>query len=507
MDPNWQNLSDPLFAFAQTQPDAPALNDGGLQLNYRQLATIVGQAAVHLRDLGIGEGDRVGVALSNSADHIILDFALLRLGATLVEMSPDDTPDAIAAQARKYGIRTVFTEAQLAPPPGVAQFRVGVSWRRDVARKSGDQRSAKTADQLETILLTTGSTGTPSGWVTTQRAFLRRAEALHSFWRASGLDPERETGNYLLMAPLRHVYFFVSLVAQFCAGGPVAVMPEFLKRRDFLREVASWDNVLCYATANMSRYFLESAAEAGCLLPNIRILQSGGQPLFAEEKRALIARVTPQFFDGYGTAGMGMISILTPTDLITRPGAVGRPAKGVELEIVDESGQPVPQGGYGRIRCRSASMSLHRCPEDGISESPERIGDGWYYPGDIGMLDPDGFIHLRGRSADVVRREGGDIFTPEIEAVLRSYAGVADAAVIVRKNRSGQDVIVAFIVKRHEFAHEALAQHCRSQLAPGRTPDNVYYMDVLPRLGADKVDRVRLGELAQQEAAKAAALR
>jgi acyl-coenzyme A synthetase/AMP-(fatty) acid ligase len=202
-----------------------------------------------------------------------------------------------------------------------------------------------------------------------------------------------------------------------------------------------------------------------------------------------------------------MISILTPTDLITRPGAVGRPAKGVELEIVDQSGRPVPQGGYGRIRCRSASMSLHRCPEDGISESAERISDGWYYPGDIGMLDPDGFIHLRGRSADIVRREGGDIFTPEIEAVLRSYAGVADAAVIVRKNRSGQDVIVAFIVKRHEFAHEALAQHCRSQLAPGRTPDNVYYMDVLPRLGADKVDRVRLGELAVQEAAKAAALR
>jgi acyl-CoA synthetase (AMP-forming)/AMP-acid ligase II len=504
MDPNWQNLSDPIFTFAQTRPDAPALNDGGLQLNYRQLATIIGQAAAHLRDLGIGEDDRIGVALSNSADHIILDLALLRLGATLVEMSPDDTPDQLAAQARKYGIRTLFTEAQLAPPPGIAQFRVGVSWRRDIARKSGDRRSAKTADQLETVLLTTGSTGTPSGWITTQRAFLRRAEALHGFWRASGLEPERETGNYLLMAPLRHVYFFVSLVAQFCAGGPVAVMPEFLRRRDFLREVASWDNVMCYATANMCRYFLESAAEAGCLLPNIRILQSGGQPLFAEEKRALIARVTPQFYDGYGTAGMGMISILTPTDLITRPGAVGRPARGVELEIVDDSGQTVAPGGYGRIRCRSASMSLRRCVEDGVTESAEHISDGWYYPGDIGMVDPDGFIHLRGRASDVARREGGDVFTPEVEAVLRSYPGVADAAVIVRRNRSGQDVIVAFVVKRSEFTHEALAQHCRSQLAPGRTPDNVYYIDTLPRLGADKIDRVRLGELAAQEAMKAA---
>jgi acyl-coenzyme A synthetase/AMP-(fatty) acid ligase len=254
----------------------------------------------------------------------------------------------------------------------------------------------------------------------------------------------------------------------------------------------------------MCRYFLECAAEAGCLLPNIRILQSGGQPLFAEEKRALIARVTPQFYDGYGTAGMGMISILTPTDLMTRPGAVGRPAKGVELEIVDDNGIPVLDGGYGRIRCRSASMSLQRCVEDAVSESAEHIADSWYYPGDIGMLDPDGFIHLRGRAADMARREGGNVFAPEVEAVLRAYPGVADAAVIVRRALSGRDVLVAFVVKRHEFSHEALAQHCRSQLAPGRTPDNVYYIDALPRLGADKIDRVRLGELAQQEAMKAA---
>ncbi|HEV8016131.1 MAG TPA: class I adenylate-forming enzyme family protein [Stellaceae bacterium] len=501
MDPRWQNLSDPIFHHAETRPDAPALIDGGARLRYRDLARLVASASAYLRDLGIGEGDRVGVALANSAEHIILVFALARIGATLVELSPDDNADALGATARKYGIRTIFTEAMVAPPPGVAQFRVGIAWRREIARKGGDHRSAATAEQLETILLTTGSTGMPSGWVTPQRAFLRRAEALIAFWRACGIDPETGGGTFLLTAAMRYVYFFVSPLAQLCAGGAVAIVPEFAKRRDFLRAVASWDDAICYVTPNMCRFFLESAADAGCLLPNIRLLQSGGLPLFAEEKRALLARVTPHFYDGYGTAVAGMISIVTPLDLVTRPGSVGRPAPGLALEVVDADDRPVPPGGDGRIRCRSTSLSARRCAEDADLLSAERLVGGWYYPGDIGTLDQDGFIYLKGRAADIARRAGGDVFTSEIEAAIMSHPAVADAAVIVRQLPGGGDALVAFIVRRGALDHDALAQFCRTKLTLERMPDNVYYIDALPRIGADKVDRMRLGELAAQHAA------
>ena len=216
--------------------------------------------------------------------------------------------------------------------------------------------------------------------------------ALHAFWRECGVDPTQKTGNFLVTAPLRYVYFFVSLLAQVAAGGPLVVLPEFSKRRDVLRTIASWDDAICYVTANMCRFFLESAPDAGCLLPNIRLLQSGGLPLFAEEKRALVARVTPQFYDGYGTAGMGMISIVTPTEIVTRPGSVGKPASGVELEVVDTNEMSLPAGSYGKIRCRSASMSSYRCTEDAYIDSAEHIADGWYYPGDIGMIDGEGFL-------------------------------------------------------------------------------------------------------------------
>jgi acyl-coenzyme A synthetase/AMP-(fatty) acid ligase len=196
-----------------------------------------------------------------------------------------------------------------------------------------------------------------------------------------------------------------------------------------------------------------------------------------------------------------MISAIAPTEMITRPGSVGRPAPGVELEIVDAQDRPVPPGGDGRIRCRSTSMSLRRCAEDGDIQSAERLVGGWYYPGDIGTLDKDGFLYLKGRTADVVRRAGGDVFTSEIEAAIMSHPAVADAAVIVRQLPGGGDALVAFIVRRGALDHDALAQFCRTKLTLERMPDNVYYIDALPRIGADKVDRMRLGELAAQHAA------
>ncbi|HEV8016130.1 MAG TPA: class I adenylate-forming enzyme family protein [Stellaceae bacterium] len=501
METTWQNLSDPIFHHAETRPDAPALIDGGARLSYRELAALVAKATVYLRDLGIGEGDRVGVALANSAEHIILVFALARIGATLVELSPDDNADALGATARKYGIRTIFTEAMVAPPLGPVQFRVGIRWLHDLQPKSGDVRSAADADALQIISLTTGSTGEPHALIASHRQWMHRIAARIELYRRHHIDRQQQPGNFLLTAPVRHGWFFVAFLAQFFAGGPVVVLPEFQKKWDLLRFVASWDDALCYATANMCRFLIESAPDAGCLLPNLRLLESGGLPLFADEKRALLTRVTPHFFESYGTAGIGMISAIAPTEMITRPGSVGRPAPGVELEIVDAQDRPVPPGGDGRIRCRSTSMSLRRCAEDGDIQSAERLVGGWYYPGDIGTLDKDGFLYLKGRTADVVRRAGGDVFTSEIEAAIMSHPAVADAAVIVRQLPGGGDALVAFIVRRGALDHDVLAQFCRTKLTPERMPDNVYYIDALPRIGADKVDRMRLGEIAAQHAA------
>ncbi len=145
MDPRWQNLSDPIFHCAQTRGDAPALIEGPERLSYRALAALIAKTTVYLHELGIGQGQRIGVALTNSIDHVILQFALFRIGATLVELPVEDSPEALAATARQYGIRTIFTEAH-APRHRISTASASIlpgaaGWRRRAATIAAPPRA------------------------------------------------------------------------------------------------------------------------------------------------------------------------------------------------------------------------------------------------------------------------------------------------------------------------------------------------------------------------------
>jgi len=502
MAQSWENLSDPIFHYAQARPQAVAISDGNEALDYRTLASLVARAGVYLRDHGIGQGDRIGIALTNSADHVILLFALFRIGATPVELSSDDPPDALAATARKYGVRTIFTEAHAPAPPGLARIRLDLGRRRQLAALSGDQRSAASADALEIISLTTGSTGLPSGVIWTQRQYMQRiALRLAILYPRPAAD--FHPADLLLTVSMRYAWFFICALMQLSAGGRLVLLPELSKASDLIRAIAASGNALVCVTANMCRAFLAAAPAQGLLFPQLYLLESAGLPLFAEEKRAILARVAANFLESYGTAGIGTISTLRAPDMLRKPDSVGRPLPTLQLEIVDDNGVTLPRGVFGKIRCRGALMS-RGCAEDAGQRSSEYNRDGWYYPGDVGALDSEGFLHLRGRFADVIRRGAREIYASEIEAVLTAHPLVADAAVIGVPMSATDHEMVAFVVPRGALAHEEIERHCRARLPADRLPDRIYYPNDLPRIAGSKINRQRLVEIAAEERAKRA---
>jgi acyl-CoA synthetase (AMP-forming)/AMP-acid ligase II len=144
-------------------------------------------------------------------------------------------------------------------------------------------------------------------------------------------------------------------------------------------------------------------------------------------------------------------------------------------------------------------MSLGYCPEDAITGGAEGFREGWYYPGEIATLDSDGYLYLKGRVADMIRRGGVDLFPPEIEEVMASHPSVREVAVVGRPVTGMGEEVIAFVVPRGEAQHEALAEHCRGLLRPEKRPDRVFYMDSLPRLGSGKLDRGKLRKLAIQK--------
>jgi acyl-coenzyme A synthetase/AMP-(fatty) acid ligase len=216
--------------------------------------------------------------------------------------------------------------------------------------------------------------------------------------------------------------------------------------------------------------------------------------LSAEEKRGMHARVTPQYNESYGSTGAGLMTVLSAADMAEKADTVGRAAEGLTIEIVDDQGRTLPTGAIGEIRCRP--LWALRLGDELPARAAERIEDGWCYPADIGFLDGDGYLHLKGRAADLIRREGVEIFAAEIEAVIASHSGVADVAVVSLPSPTRGEEIVAFVVKRGAIDHEELGRYCRARLAPERLPDRVFYTESLPLLAGQKPDRLRLRALA-----------
>jgi long-chain acyl-CoA synthetase len=498
----WQNLSDPIFHYAQARPDAIALSDGNETLSYRALASLIASASVYLRDAGIAEGDRVGLALTNSADHVILLLALLRIGATPVDLSIEDAPEALAATASKYGMGTIFTEAHALSPPGITRIRVDLGWRGRLATGPGDHRSAASAEALEIISLTAGSTGVPCGAIWTQRQCMQ-----HIALRLAILYPrpaaDFRPADLLLTVSMRDSWSFFGALMQLSAGGRLVLLPEMSKVADLIRTIAASGPALACVTANMCRGFLAAAPAQGVLFPQLYLLEAAGMPLFGDEKRAILARVAANFIESYGTAAIGTISTLRAAEMARKSASVGWPLPTIQMEIVDDNGVVLARGMPGKLRCRSALMA-RACPEDAGSHSSEYTRDGWYYPGDIGAFDADGYLHLRGRVADVVRRGARDIYSAEIEAALLAHPRVADAAVIgVPVSAAGRE-LVAFVVARGAHSHAEIERHCRARLPAGGLPDRIYYPNDLPRIAGSKVDRRRLLEIAAEERAKLA---
>jgi acyl-coenzyme A synthetase/AMP-(fatty) acid ligase len=494
------NLSDPIFHHAQARPASIAVIDGCDRLDFRAFAALIAKASVYLCDLGIAEGDRIGIALTNSADHVILMFAVARSGATLVELSIDDDAEALAATARKYAIGTIFTEAHAPAIDGVRQIPVGLFWRREIEGKSGDHRSATPGDKLYILMLSTGSTGIPSAWMLTHRNFCRVLEMREAWFLSRGWDAGREHAHFLLANPLRFVWFQILVGLQVRAGGTLVIVPEFIRPPDMLRAFAAWENAVSYITANTCRYFLRAAPPRAFLLPNFRWLESGGLVFAGDEKRAMAAHVTENYYECYGSTGGGLITGLSAPEMATKADTVGRPAEGMTIEIVDGAGRVLPPGEIGEVRCRP--LWALRLDTEMVSRGTERVENGWCYPADIGLLDEDGYLYLKGRTADLIRREGTDIFAPEIEAVIASHPAVAEAAVIALPSTTRGQEIIAFVVKHGAIDHDELGRFCRARLAPERLPDRVYYTDAIPRIAGQKPDRLRLQALAAAETAR-----
>ena len=496
MEYAWKNLSDAIFDHALSRPNAPALTEGGVTVTYSQFAALVSKASVFVHDLGVQPGEVVAVVMPNSIDHIVLTFALMRISAVPLDLPTQRPAGAFVDPVLHFRIGRVFLADGVPEYKGIICHQIGAEWRQTIAPLAGDRRVARDQDEMHFLSLTSGSTGVPKGIATTQRQWLARTRSAIKLF-ADVLTHDRPP-NLLMAGGMGFSAFFFFLANQIAIGGPTVLLPETRDMAQFTQLLASWDDSVCLMTPPLLRVLLQQPKTEGRIFPRMRALFAGAAPLFPDEKLQIADRLCANFYEVYGSAATGFISTLAPADMRSHTGTVGRLASDVWLEASDGAGAVLPAGRAGHLRARGAGISggLFQAPSGPTGD--EGFRDGWYYPGDVGSIDDAGFITLKGRAGDMVRRNNVDIFMPEIEEVLQLHDSVVEAAAVgIPSTANGpDDRLVVFAVTADAVAPADAAAWCRARIPANKFPDRVYFVRGLPKTANGKIDKLQLRRLA-----------
>jgi acyl-coenzyme A synthetase/AMP-(fatty) acid ligase len=340
------------------------------------------------------------------------------------------------------------------------------------------------------IVHTSGTTGAPKAAVISHAMEIGRIDVLPPFFRyapgdrlASLVPPEFRVTRSVALKCLSMGGTFVAMPRQQALAAAIDLVER--ERVDVLM-----------ATPSQLVDLLPDMPRDRPRLPMLRVLRTtaGAMPpaLVAEVR----ARISPNLHVDYGTNDAGSIAVATPADLDRDPRTVGRPFAGLELEIVDAAGAPLPPDVEGEIRLRGPGVS------EGYIGDPEAtrrsFRAGWFHPGDRGRIDRDGLLYVTGRVDDLMNVAGRKIAPAEIEAVLAEHPAVAEVVAFALDSLRDQHVPVASVVLRPGVADPSMAaqlrQHGLARLGP-HAPRVVHVVPALPRDRLGKVSRRKLAAM------------
>lgn len=481
LDPK-RNLAEQLSLHARQRPTKPALVHGETVLTYRELDLAVRQRAARLQDLGVQPGAVVGIALRDSIEHVLMLYAVARAGGVILPL------DCRWKELEKQRVASHFEPAAVMVEPGGAFegarcIEVGPAWVAAAAQADPD-RSFPDGDRGLAMSLSSGTTGRPKGPMVSHQQFFTR---FLTHWVDLGFG-SRET--YINATPLYFGGGRAFSMSTLYAGATVVLCPPPYEPAGLAAEVARTGSTVLLLVPTLLRRLLACDAATLAPLKQLKTLLSSGSPLTAQERVQIRELVCPNFIEYYSSTEGGGISVLSPDDQQRYGESVGRPVFGVEVQIVNNAHEIQPAGTVGRIRYRGPAVAdgFYRDPE----ASAEAFRDGWFYPGDLGNFNDEGFLFLKGRSKDMIIRGGINIYPQEIEATLLNHEAVADASVVGWPSKEFDEEVAAFVILKSAIDPAMLLALCQARLAPYKVPRQVFIVDELPRNSLGKVVKPEL---------------
>ena len=501
------------------------------RLTYGEHDRLARVLAHSLAQLGVQRGDRVALVSANVPEWVVTWWACAVLGATLVPLNAwwkaeelefglgDSEAKVLIGDAR----RIALVRDRLAALPALEhvfvidgpgeerqqtasdQSTLTVRPFAELIADTGDPgmpESPIDEDDVLAILYTSGTTGKPKGATVSHRQAIANVQNIIVMGVATAMrgtpPPEAEASVQscsLLVVPLFHVTGCLStMTLAYATGAKVVLMPVGKFDPDVAMQTIEKENVTSIGGVPTVMWrILESPNLEQYDLTSVKRASYGGAPA-APELVERIEKVFPHMrktlTTAYGlTETASVATAHGGDDYFAHPGSVGRAAPTVELRVVDDQGHDTPAGERGEIWIKGPTVMAHgywRRPD----ANEAAFTNGWFHTGDIGYLDPDGFLYLVDRAKDMIIRAGENVYCVEIENVLFDHPDVVDAAVVGVAHKTLGEEVKAVVQLRPDSTTTAedLRDFCRERLANFKVPEYVEIRDEpLPRNPAGKV--------------------
>jgi long-chain acyl-CoA synthetase len=536
-----ERLTFPDVALTQLLDDAArdfprrnALVFLGRTMSYSALVSAVDRFASALYDLGVRKGDRVALILPNCPQNVIAFFAVLRLGAVVVQHNPLYTPPELHHQLADSGaaVAIVYDGAyrRLAEArTGTALEHVVVTSLADylpsgkrlalllpfdsvrhkreqlvaelpadapvlqfgelIASARGPLRQVSVVPERDLALLqyTGGTTGLPKGAMLTHRNLVANAH------QAAAWDPDVQRGRETVLAalPMFHVYgLTMCLTMNMLVAGTLLLLPTFDLGLVF-KAIDKWKPTVFPGVPPMYDQIVRSRRTGRHDLRSVRTCVSGAMRLPPETARSFEKITGARLVEGYGLTESSPVALANPLSEDAQLGTIGIPVPGTDARIadLDDPHRDVAFGEIGELCVRGPQVFEGYWGQS--RESASMLRDGWLHTGDVAVMDHRGFVTIVDRKRDVIVASGFSVFPTEIEDVLMEHPAVKDCAVAGVSHFYRGETVKAFVVvtEGEQVSEEELHEFCAARLVAYKVPSLFEFRDELPHNVLGKVLR------------------
>jgi len=480
----------------------------GEEFNSRRVNEMGRRLAGGLKSLGIGRGDHVVVSMPNSPEVFACFGAIWRIGAVIVPIMFLLGENETRYILEHSDCKAVITSKELLEK--IDNARRGIAHIRHVIVLGGEdhgeqvdfygllKRHAPEAQVEEMqekdvalMIYTSGTTGQPKGVMLSHNNLYQNA---HASWLAAEAGKGDVT---ILCLPLAHSFGVVVMNAGFFSPfkESCGVLMRWFDPEAVFRLIEKYRATQFIGVPTMYQILLNHPAAASYDLRSLERCTISAAPVTEELYRAFTAKFNCNMYEGYGLTEASPAVAMERRGMPRKAGSTGIPIPGVEVKIFDPHDHEIRAGEQGEIVVRGPNVMVgyYKRPE----ETAEALRGGWLHTGDVGYLDPDGYLYITDRIKDMIIKGGYNIYPSEIEGYLEEHPGVGEVSVIGVPDKKYGEEILAFVVPRpgQKLDEKALIDFAKSKMTPFKAPSQVKFLAGLPKSLVGKVLKKELRKL------------